>query len=96
LHIVGFLHAAQKSAPGIDNVPILVMQGELDQIIEPKSTVHLFSKIGSKRKLLKTFPDAGHLLVTTHYLKDEVVVAVLDWLQAQLRQPLPPISLENH
>lgn len=88
LHTLNFLHAAHRAASSVDNVPVLVLQGEEDRIINPESTKELYWSLPAREKTLKTFPGVGHLLVTTQYLKDEVVTVVEDWLTAQVEHRL--------
>jgi alpha-beta hydrolase superfamily lysophospholipase len=83
LHTVGFLHSAHRLAPQIANVPILVLQGNDDQIVDPDSTQDLYEDLATRNKSIKRFPSIGHLLITNHFIKDEVVASVQDWLTAQ-------------
>lgn len=88
LHTVAFLHSAHRVAAKIADIPILVLQGEDDHIIDPDSTQKLYWSLSAKEKTMKTFPSVGHLLVTTQFLKDEVVKTVEDWLHAQVEHRL--------
>jgi alpha-beta hydrolase superfamily lysophospholipase len=96
LHTVIFLHSAQRVAPRIHDTPILVMLGDDDHIVDPDSTKALYLKLGSKDKTLKVFPKAGHLLVTTQHLKDEVVATVEDWLAAQIKSRAIAVTAQSH
>ncbi len=87
---VNFLHTSHKLAPKLDkDLPILVLQGEDDHIVQPESTKALFRKMGSKKKSIATFPKFGHLLVTNSYLKPEVIKTIGDWLTEQQKQIAP-------
>lgn len=87
---VNFLRTSHNLAGKLDkNLPILVLQGEDDHIIQPESTKSLFKKLGSKKKSIATFPKFGHLLVTNSYLKPEVIKTMSDWLIEQEKLTAP-------
>ncbi len=87
---VNFLRTSHNLAPKLDkDLPILVLQGEDDHIIQPESTKSLFKKLGSKKKSIATFPKFGHLLVTNSYLKPEVIKTMADWLTEQEKSSAP-------
>ncbi|MBX9694973.1 MAG: lysophospholipase [Cyanobacteria bacterium] len=87
LRTVNFLHEAHRLAPRLNrDTPVLVLQGNLDHIVRPESTRELYTKLGSSKKSLIDFPDCGHLLVTTEYLKDNVVNTVEGWISDQIKQ----------
>lgn len=44
------------------NSPILIMQGEEDHTVQPRSARFIFDNVGSKSKKIITVPNAGHLL----------------------------------
>lgn len=84
-----FVRKNQSLAPQVDpSVPVLVLQGTEDGICSPKSVSKLFTRFRAQDKTLKQFPGVGHLLVTTEYLKPEVVTTVTDWLSAHM----PPVG----
>ncbi len=87
---VNFLHTSHKLAPKLDkDLPILVLQGEDDHIIQPESTRSLFKKLGSKKKSIVTYPKFGHLIVTNSYLKPEVLKTIGDWINTQEKVTAP-------
>jgi acylglycerol lipase len=62
------------------SLPVLVMQGTDDQIIEPKSANHLFDELRVTDKKFVEIPQCGHILIGTSYLKPVVVSTILEWL----------------
>lgn len=86
LATVQFLHSAHRLAPKLDQqIPILVLQGGQDQIMKPSSTQSVYDKLTVKDKSFKSFPNLGHLLVTSEYVKPEVVTVVGDWMAAHTK-----------
>ncbi len=93
---VNFLRTSHNLAPKLDkDLPVLVLQGEDDHIIQPESTKSLFKKLGSKKKSIATFPKFGHLLVTNSYLKPEVIKTMSDWLTEQEKMNAPVATTAN-
>lgn len=81
LHALNYMHTAHCLVPHMDpDVPVLVIQGLEDRIIHASATAALFEKLSSHDKSLVTFPECGHLLVTTNFLKPNVVSTVQNWV----------------
>lgn len=81
IHTALFIHKSHRFASKVDSsIPILVLQGREDKIISPRSTEKLFNKFRSADKTYHAFEDTGHLLVTTRFLKPEVISVVQEWL----------------
>lgn len=59
--LVDLIADTKKILPKI-NSPILIMQGEEDHTVQPRSARFIFDKIASKSKKIITVPNAGHLL----------------------------------
>ncbi len=59
-----FMIAVRKIRPYVSkvNVPTLILQGELDGIVPPKSAFYLFETIGSKKKELTFLPETDHMI----------------------------------
>ncbi|MBX9689529.1 MAG: lysophospholipase [Candidatus Obscuribacterales bacterium] len=72
--------AAKEVAP---DVPVLIVQGELDGIVSKKSTNAILKNLPGDNKQLVEFKDAGHVLLGTSYLKPQVVDSVTKWLTEQ-------------
>jgi carboxylesterase len=51
-----------KCLPEI-NIPTLILQGELDQVVKPHSAMKVYEQIGSKDKEIHYFKQSRHLLV---------------------------------
>lgn len=81
-------------------VPILMLEGGNDQICSTKSMESLFKLFQSEDKSLNRFEGNGHLILTTMYLKPEVVATVSEWLaQRTARYSSSAVSLQptnNH
>lgn len=88
IHSAKFVRENPKLASSLNPaVPILVLQGDKDEICSVKSVDSLYSRFASSDKSLKTFKGVGHLLVTTEYLKPEVVSTVESWLEQHMAAP---------
>ena len=86
LELLGTLNfitkAPQFAASMPKAVPALVMQGQLDQIVEPSSAQKVFSILKTTDKKFIMLPESGHILIGTSYLKPTVFYPILQWLEA--------------
>ncbi len=64
------------------SIPVLVLQGEEDQIVDPLSANVVFSNLRTADKNFILLPGSGHVLIGTSYLKAEVYNAIASWLAA--------------
>lgn len=62
-----------------DHIPVLMLQGKDDQIVTASSAVRVLKRINSKQKKIVEFP-CGHILLSTPFLRDDVVSTLTDWL----------------
>lgn len=86
LATVQFLHSANKLASKLDaQIPVLVLQGGRDQIMKPSSTQDVFEKLTVTDKSFKEFPELGHLLVTSEFVKPQVVSVVQGWMDSHMK-----------
>lgn len=93
LHTLNFIKGTEALASKLNkNVPVLVIQGADDNIIQAASSEALFEKLSTKDKSIKTFPNVGHLLVTTEYLKPAVLETVEGWLISHTK-PVAPLAV---
>ncbi|CAM6000443.1 unnamed protein product [Sphagnum balticum] len=63
------------------DVPVLVIQGEEDQIIEPSSCIKILLALQSHDKQRVMVPKTGHVLVGTSFVKPQVMSCIDDWLK---------------
>lgn len=86
LRTVNFIRTSDDLARKLNkDVPVLVIQGESDDIIQASSSEALYTKLATKDKSILKFPKVGHLLVTTAFLKPEVLSGVESWLFSRAR-----------
>ncbi|HEY9677164.1 MAG TPA: alpha/beta fold hydrolase [Drouetiella sp.] len=62
------------------NIPVLFLQGENDQIVNPQSVSRVFDNIQTPDKDLVEIPGSGHILLGTSFIKPIVMNDTLDWL----------------
>lgn len=87
-HMATFVRKNTALAPKVDpSIPILVMLGAEDGICSPQSAVRLFAALPTKDKSIAKISGCGHLLVTTEYLKPNVVDTVAQWLKTHCQPP---------
>lgn len=48
------------------HAPALIMQSEQDKTVQPRSATYIAEKIRSKQKILKWYPNSGHILPVDH------------------------------
>lgn len=59
--MVDLINDVKKILPKV-NAPILIMQGEEDHTVQPRSARFIMDNVGSNVKKIITVPNAGHLL----------------------------------
>jgi len=67
-----------------DQMPLLVVQGSEDHILQPDTVRPLVSEVKSKNKQLVIFPQFGHVLVGTSYIRPAVMLTITQWLESQM------------
>ena len=94
LRTVNFIRTSDDVARKLNkDVPVLVIQGEDDDIIQASSSEALYAKLSAKDKSILKFPKVGHILVTTAFLKQEVLNGVQSWLFARTRVSGEPLAV---
>jgi alpha-beta hydrolase superfamily lysophospholipase len=63
------------------NLPTLIVEGQDDQVLSPRSSHHFYTNIRSQCKDLVLIPHCGHVLVTTEYIKPLVLTSIDEWLE---------------
>ncbi|ARU61472.1 hypothetical protein CBW65_10995 [Tumebacillus avium] len=79
--LVHFRRLIQEVKPKLEqlDVPLLVIQGELDDLVEPKSAAHIFDSADCSHKDLHFFSRSGHMIC--HDCEaDEVCRRVADFI----------------
>jgi len=82
-----FMNKNEPAAANLSGVPVLMIQGVEDSLVEPMSTWNLFLKIGSSDKTLLAIP-YGHLVLEYERLlskKDVELIAgaISSWISAR-------------
>lgn len=96
LHMASFVRNNKALASKLDpDTPLLVMRGSIDGICSPESIAELYDVFKSTDKSFKTIEGCGHLLVTTDYLKPEIVTIVADWLKQKSESISSPSNVSN-
>lgn len=81
IHTALYIKESNDFAETVDaRIPVLMLQGSEDHVINPDSARSLFAKLRTHDKHYAEFQGYGHLLVTTMYLKPDVVDTVWSWL----------------
>lgn len=86
LRTVSFIHhvkSALKRMP--DNIPLLVIQGTQDRIVQPRTVPGIVRGARSRDKSLVLLPDNGHVLIGTSYITPVVSEAITTWLDTRFR-----------
>lgn len=78
--MVDLINDVKKILPKV-NSPILIMQGEEDHTVQPRSARFIMDNIGSNVKKIVTVPNAGHLLPFAEE-REFVFEATLDFLRS--------------
>jgi alpha-beta hydrolase superfamily lysophospholipase len=67
-----------------DQMPLLVVQGSEDHILQPDTVPPLVDQVKSKNKQLVVFPQFGHVLVGTSFIRPTVALTITKWLESQM------------
>ncbi|HEY9684431.1 MAG TPA: alpha/beta fold hydrolase [Oculatellaceae cyanobacterium] len=70
-------HVAKHLSP---NMPLLMVEGEDDQVLSPKSSAKFLAHSRCLFKSLVLIPHCGHVLVSTNYIKPQVLTSIDQWL----------------
>ncbi|MDR3612580.1 MAG: alpha/beta hydrolase [Candidatus Obscuribacterales bacterium] len=66
-----------------ENVPILVLEGACDKIMDPKSASKFIALSRTKDKRLIMVPSSGHVLIGTSYMKPVVTRSIDNFLNTE-------------
>jgi alpha-beta hydrolase superfamily lysophospholipase/thioredoxin-like negative regulator of GroEL len=85
-----FMNENKEAAKKIDNTPVLMVQGTLDQLVKPEGTWELFQHLATKRKTFLALP-SEHLVFEEGQVKanryDRKVAAIVaSWIYSFVAQ----------
>lgn len=79
-----FLAQALSKAKRIPpDMPVMLLTGGQDGIVDPKSTREIYDNLKSSDKKMVWLPECGHVLLGTTFLSDSVVNAISGWLSQE-------------
>jgi len=64
-----------------DWIPVLVLQGTEDKIVNPQSAQNVFDALKTRDKEFVEVPGSGHILVGTSFIKPDVMKKIDAWLE---------------
>lgn len=64
------------------HIPVLMLQGSGDEIVKASSARDVLKHLASTEKKMVLFP-CGHILLTTQFIRPDVMSSVSDWLVSQ-------------
>ena len=65
-------------------MPVLVLQGEKDQMVNPVGVRLLETHF--RNKSVRVFPDRGHILIETRHVRPDTMDIILSWVDRQCAQ----------
>ena len=69
-----------------ESLPVLVIQGSDDRMVQSKAVIKLLSQLKSTDQTVRWFRDRGHLLLETSYIRQDTLETVDQWLSQRLRK----------
>ncbi len=78
LFFINSMQGISRKLPG--QLPILLLQGGKDHIVSPATADALMRNISSDDKRMVVFPDSGHVMLGTSYIKEPIMQLVTKWL----------------
>lgn len=95
-HLLHFLGATFKRLRYLPDIPVLVVQGHSDTLINTASTIEFFEQLPCTDKQLVILGSAGHLIFQSQELTPKAVSLVHDWIADHLVAELPtPIPFDQ-
>jgi acylglycerol lipase len=80
LKTLWFINSMQGVARKLPaNLPILLLQGGKDHIVSPATADALMRNMSSDDKRMVVFPDSGHVMLGTSYIKEPIKELVSKW-----------------
>ncbi len=83
---------------GSENIPLLLLQGGKDHIVQRRTVKPLFRHARAAEKDMVVFQNYGHVLMGTRYIHPEVSKTIENWLDSRYRSTLSasaPSSVER-
>jgi alpha-beta hydrolase superfamily lysophospholipase len=65
------------------DMPVLVLQGQKDQMVKPTGVKLLISHFKTKNTSVRVFPDRGHILIETKHVRPDTMNTILSWVSSQ-------------
>lgn len=78
LFFINSMQGVSRKLPA--QLPILLLQGGKDHIVSPATADALMRNISSDDKRMVVFPDSGHVMLGTSYIKEPIMQLVTKWL----------------
>ncbi|MBX9949522.1 MAG: lysophospholipase [Candidatus Obscuribacterales bacterium] len=75
-----------------DHISVLIVQGEEDRIVSPKTIKTIYKNLHVKNKAIVYLPECGHVLLGTSFLKPQVVSSISNWLVSRSKEKSSPVS----
>ncbi len=92
-----YLWLSARTKPFVNKIPaqlpVLILQGEIDSIYAPQGSIEIAKLLKSKDKTLKLLPNSGHVLLETKYIKPQTAQTVLTWLNKHCQAATSDTSL---
>ncbi|MBX9878744.1 MAG: lysophospholipase [Candidatus Obscuribacterales bacterium] len=80
LKTLWFINSMQGIARKLPaQLPILLLQGGRDHIVSPATAEALMRNMSSDDKRMVVFPDSGHVMLGTSYIKEPIMNLVTKW-----------------
>jgi alpha-beta hydrolase superfamily lysophospholipase len=94
-----FIDSGLKFADTVpDKTPVLVLQGDKDEIIDSSGVLKLAQHLSSTDQTIKWFKGKGHLLLETSFISEKAINAVDQWLDRQVTgsESQMPLAVSLH
>lgn len=75
-----------------DHISVLIIQGEEDRIVSPKTIKTIYKNLHVKNKTIVYLPECGHVLLGTSFLKPQVVSSISNWLVSRSKEKSSAIT----
>jgi alpha-beta hydrolase superfamily lysophospholipase len=74
----------ESGLPGL-TLPVLVMQGSADRLVDPSAAEYVHSRVGSRDRSVRIYPGLYHEILNEPE-REQVLDDLLEWLERQLAQ----------
>ena len=84
IHLCQFMETSFRKTVDLSGIPVLVLQGHGDDVVDSKSTLAFFDRLKTKDKSLIVLGDSEHLIFQTLEIHPKALQFVQEWISERI------------